>query len=45
MIKKKVTTTLPPELFQQIKIQAVKENRTISEILEKLITEYLKSVK
>lgn len=45
MIKKKVTTTLPPELFQRIKIQAVKENKTISEILEKLITEYLKSVK
>lgn len=44
MGKKKVTTTLPPDLFQQIKVQAAKENRTLSEILEELIVEYLKKV-
>lgn len=38
----KVTTTLPPELFQQIKVQAAKEGRTLSEILECLISSYLK---
>lgn len=43
MEKKKVTTTLPPELFQQIKVQAAKEGRTLSEILEELIREYLKT--
>lgn len=45
MDKKKVTTTLPPELFRRIKIQAVKEGRTLSEILEELITEYLERVR
>lgn len=41
MEKKKVTTTLPPELFQQIKVQAAKEGRTLSEIMEELIWAYL----
>lgn len=44
MEKKKVTTTLPPELFQRIKVQAAKEGRTLSEILEELIVKYLESV-
>lgn len=44
MVKKKVTTTLPPDLFQQIKVQAAKEGRTISEIMEELITAYLEKV-
>lgn len=44
MEKKKVTTTLPPELFQRIKVQAAKEGRTLSEILEELIANYLDSV-
>lgn len=42
MEKKKVTTTLPPELFKQIKVQAAKEGRTLSEIMEELIRAYLK---
>lgn len=42
MEKKKVTTTLPPELFQQIKVQAAKEGRTLSDIMEELISSYLK---
>lgn len=42
MEKKKVTTTLPPDLFREIKIQAAKENRTLSEIMEELISAYLK---
>lgn len=37
----KVTTTLPPDLFQQIKVQAAKEGRTLSEIMEELIRAYL----
>lgn len=42
MGKKKVTTTIPPELFQRIKVQAAKEGRTLSEIMEELVTAYLK---
>lgn len=42
MDKKKVTTTLPPDLAQEIKVQAAKEGRPLSEILEEIIREYLK---
>ena len=41
MERKKVTTTLPPELFTEIKIQAAKEGRPLSDILEELIIQYL----
>lgn len=43
MEKKKVTTTLPPDLAQAIKVQAAKEGRTLSEILEELIRGYLEN--
>ena len=42
MEKKRVTTTLPPDLFRQIKAKAATEGRTLSELLEELIREYLK---
>lgn len=41
MEKKKVTTTLPTDLFQRLKVQAAKEGRTVTEILEQLITAYM----
>lgn len=41
MEKKKVTTTLPPELFHSVKVQAAKEGRTLSAVMEELITKYL----
>lgn len=42
MKKIKFTTTISEELLKAIKIQAIKENKSVSEILEKLIAEYLK---
>lgn len=42
MKKIKFTTTLSENLLKEIKIQAIKENKSVSEILEILITQYLK---
>ena len=36
-------TTLNKQLLDQIKIQAIKENCNVNDILEKLIKEYLNS--
>ena len=35
-------TTLNKQLLDQLKIQAIKENCNVNDILEKLIKEYLK---
>jgi hypothetical protein len=42
MSKIKFTTTVDTELLEQIKIVAIKEKRSVSDILECLIKEYLK---
>lgn len=41
MKKVKFTTTIEQELLEKIKIQAIKEHCSVSEILERLITQYL----
>ncbi len=41
MARQKFTTTIDADLIEQIKIQAIKEKRSVSVILEELITEYL----
>lgn len=41
MKKKKFTTTVDPELLEKIKIQAIKEKRSVSDLLEELIKKYL----
>lgn len=41
MKKIKFTTTIDQELLEKIKIQAIKEHCSVSEILERLITQYL----
>ena len=41
MAKVKFTTTIDSSLLEQIKIQAIKEHRSVAEILEELIKEYL----
>lgn len=41
MKKVKFTTTIDQELLEKIKIQAIKEHCSVSEILERLITRYL----
>lgn len=41
MPKVKFTTTVEKELLEQIKIQAIKEHCSVSEILERLLKEYL----
>lgn len=42
MEKKKFTTTIDSALLEEIKIQAIKEKRSVSNILEYLIRDYLK---
>lgn len=42
MKKIKFTTTISEKLLKEIKIQAIKENKSVSEILEILIIQYLK---
>ena len=41
MEKVKFTTTIDSAILTQIKIQAVKEKRSVSSLLEELITQYL----
>lgn len=41
MAKQKFTTTIDTELLERIKIQAIKEKRSVSDLLEELITKYL----
>lgn len=41
MAKQKFTTTIDSELLEQIKIQAIKEKRSVSDLLEELIRKYL----
>lgn len=45
MKKVKFTTTINENLLEEIKIIAIKEKCSVSSILEKLITEYLKNQK
>ena len=44
MDKIKFTTTFDKELLKEIKIQAVKENRSVSDLLEQLTREYLEKI-
>ena len=41
MAKQKFTTTIDETLLEKIKIKSIMEKRSVSEILEELITEYL----
>lgn len=41
MPKQKFTTTINSELLEKIKIQAIKEKRSVSDLLEGLIAKYL----
>lgn len=45
MAKQKFTTTIDAELLEKIKIQAIKEKRSVSDLLEELIKKYLKEDK
>lgn len=44
MPKQKFTTTVDAELLERVKIQAIKEKRSVSDLLEMLIRKYLESV-
>lgn len=44
MEKVKFTTTLDSELLEKLKIQAIREKRSVASILEMLISDYLESV-
>lgn len=43
MAKQKFTTTVDSELLERVKIQAIKEKRSVSDLLEMLIRKYLES--
>lgn len=43
MSKIKFTTTINQQLLEKIKIQAIKEHRSVSQIIEELLLEYLKN--
>lgn len=45
MSKVKFTTTIDEKILEQIKILAVKEKCSVSTILERLIKEYIESLK
>lgn len=42
--KTRYTTTIDSELLEKIKIQAIKEKRSVSDLLEELITKYLEEI-
>lgn len=44
MAKQKFTTTLDADILEQIKIQAIKEKRSVSDLLEELIKKYLEEI-
>ena len=44
-MRQKVTLSLDEELYREIKIQAVREDRDVSTITEELYREYLKRSK
>ena len=43
-MKYKFTASLNKELVDELKIQAIKEHRSVSIILEQLITDYLNDI-
>ena len=43
-MKKKLNLTISEQVCKDIKKQAVEENKSVSEIVENLITDYLKAV-
>ena len=45
MARKKLTLSVDEQLTESIKIQAVKEKRDVSDIVEQLFREYLKRIK
>lgn len=45
MKKKKFTTTINSELLEKIKIQAIREKRSVSDMLEEMIKKYLDNIK
>lgn len=44
MAKQKFTTTIDSELLEKAKIQAIKEKRSVSDLLEELLANYLKGI-
>jgi hypothetical protein len=44
-MRQKVTLSIDEDLYREMKIQAVRENRDVSTITEELYAEYLKRLK
>ena len=41
MAKQKFTTSINEEVLKQLKIRAIEENTSVSELIERLVKEYL----
>lgn len=44
-MKQRFTTSIEEETLKRLKIQAIEENCSVSSLLERIITEYLKVAK
>jgi plasmid stability protein len=44
-MKQKINLTLDEKIIEEVKIQAVREHRSVSDIVEELLRGYLKSIK
>lgn len=44
-MKKKFTTTIDDELIKKAKIKAIEEGISVAELIERLLSNYLKSTK
>jgi predicted HicB family RNase H-like nuclease len=42
-MKKKFTTTIEEEILKELKIQAIKEDISVAELIEKMFSEYSKT--
>lgn len=43
-MRKKFTTTIDEEILKQIKIQAIQENISVSELIEKMFQQYIQNL-
>jgi len=44
-VKQKINLTLETKVVEEVKIQAIREHRSVSDIVEELLREYLKGNK
>lgn len=43
-MKKKFTTTIDEKILKELKIQAIKEDLSVSELIEKMFEQYIETI-